>query len=144
MLRARSGVNAYFQPRRFDVVWSLVTFRHSGSLPFEKERGRVRVCCRRSQPTDGLQTTHLNPLPLSKGERPETDMMLIPEADNQPTRRYGRCHHGTQPSLNIRRRPHLDSSTSNARPAAPMRSRDVHWRARVCWRADSVSCRSTA
>jgi hypothetical protein len=51
---------------------------------------------------------------------------------------------GTQSPLNIRRRPHLDSSTANARLVAPTRSRGDHWHARVCWRADSASYRSTA
>jgi hypothetical protein len=39
MLGARSSVNAYFQPRRFDVVWSLVTFGRLGvASTFERER----------------------------------------------------------------------------------------------------------
>src|SRR5919106_2098201 len=50
----------------------------------------------------------------------------------------------TKSPLNIRQRRRRDSSTTNARPAAPMRSLDVHWRAHVCWRADSASCRSKA
>ena len=36
----------------------------------------------------GFKPLTLNPLPLSKGERRQTDVMLIPEADNQPRRRY--------------------------------------------------------
>jgi hypothetical protein len=55
---------------------------------------------------DSMSFGHLSLLAVEvaspfERERIETDVMLIPEADNQPTRRYGRCHHGTQPSLNI-------------------------------------------
>jgi hypothetical protein len=50
----------------------------------------------------------------------------------------------TQCPLNIQQRLHPDNSTTNARPVAPTRSPDVHWPARVCLRADSASCRSTA
>ena len=46
--------------------------------------------------------------------------------------------------VNIRRRLRLDNSRATVRLVGRRQSPDVQWRARVCWRADLVSCRSKA
>jgi hypothetical protein len=66
--------------------------------PFERERGGFAAGDLNQRMGFKLLTSIL---PCLRGEARESDVMLIPETDNQPTRRYGRCHHGTQPSLNI-------------------------------------------
>jgi hypothetical protein len=65
--------------------------------------------------------------------------MLIPatESDVYPSI-------GQNSPFNIRQRRYLDSSRANARLVVRKQSRDVRWRARVCWRADSANCHSTA
>src|SRR5262245_53446562 len=139
MLAAVLSVNAICHSQRLHGLFESVGL-HGVTSPLQG-KGRVRV-------TSGLiGVLEINPSPSSsplwKGRgdrRPKrfvTTRNLLLAVAPQPIKKRATL-------LNIPQRLHPESSTTSARPVEPMRSLDVHWRARVCWRADLASCRSTA